>query len=116
MDEPMPVEEASLTPSTSDNFTDAQHNKQDEEVTLAVKDVFDGRQVLTLGECAILLQVIIELSEDRLQVAFTNGMKAIKLIGENPKLESALQKAWKSKGYKEIRESGELWASSLAGS
>jgi hypothetical protein len=106
-----------LTPSPSDNFTDAQHKKQDEEVTQAASDIFGEQSELsTKLECASLLGCIIDHSEGKLQAAFTNNGKAIKLMRENPKLESALKKAWRTKEYKEIRKSGELRASSLAGS
>ena len=116
MDEPVPIEEASLTPSPSDNFTDVQHNKQDEQVTLAASEIFTEKQQLSEIDCAAPLECIIDSSEGKLQVAFTNTRKAIKLMRENPKLVFALQKAWTAKDYTEIRKSGELLVSSLAGS
>ena len=118
MDEPMPVEGASLTPSTSDNFTDAEHKKKDEEVTQATSKFFAGPQDSEWSEFhyAFLLQCIIKHSEGKLQVAFMDNEKAIKLMRANPKLGSVLKKAWRAKDYKEILKSGELWASALAGS
>ena len=111
MDESMPVEEAFLTPSSSHYFTNAQHKKQDEEVTLAVSKLFAGKQELDKTDCVFLLHSIIKRSGGKLRVEFIDGDKAIKLMCENPKLESALEKAWRTKDYKEIRNS----ASSLAG-
>jgi hypothetical protein len=111
------VEEAcpGLTPSSSDNFTPAQHKIKDEAVTQAASNIFGEQSELsTKVECATLLQCIIDCSEGKLQVAFTNIGNAIKLMSENPKLESALKKAWRTKDYQEIRESGERRAS-LAG-
>ena len=115
MDEPMPMEGASLSPSSSDNFNNMQHNKQDEQVTLDASMFLAGKQQLSELDCVALLHCIINHSEGKLQVEFTNLANAIILLRENPKLESALQKAWTTKDYKEIRKSGELLASSLAG-
>ena len=111
MDEPMLVDEAP-TPSPFD-FTDAQHKKQDEEVTLAASEYLVGNELSNPLEYAFLLQCILMCSDGKLQV---DALKAKKLLQENGKLVSALEKAWKTKDYKEIRELGELWASPLAGS
>ena len=118
MDEPMPMEGAYLTPSTSDNFTDAQHKRKDEEVTQAASKFFAGQQDSEWSEFhyAFLLQCIIKHSEGKLQVAFMDNGKAIDLMRANPKLGSVLKKAWRTKDYKEIRKSGEFRASVLAGS
>ena len=110
----MIVEVASLTPSSSDNFNNQEHKIQDEKVTQAVSDAFTEERELSNGECAILLISIIKHSQGKLESI--DGEKAIELVCDKPKLKSALQKAWKTKDYKEIRESGELRASSLAGS
>ena len=115
MDEPMLVEGASLTSSSSDYFTDAQHEKKDEEVTLFVQEIFDPKQELSQAQCAILLQSIIDFSEGKLQAEYMQPARTRELLDKNPRLISALQKAWRTKNYKEIRKSGELRASSLAG-
>ena len=106
----MDEEETSLTPSSSHKFTDAHHKKKDEEVALDASIFFAAeQQELSRLDCAILLQCI-NRSEGKLQAT----VNAFQLLCENPKLESALKKAWRTKDYKEIRESGELRASSLA--
>ena len=48
-DEPKAVEEAcpGLTPSSTDNFTPAQHKIKDEEVTLEASKSFGGKQELS---------------------------------------------------------------------
>ena len=111
----MLVEGASLTSSSSDYFTDAQHEKKDEEVTLFVQEIFDPKQELSQAQCAILLQSIIDFSEGKLQAEYMQPARTRELLDKNPRLISALQKAWRTKNYKEIRKSGELRASSLAG-
>ncbi|KAF8336212.1 hypothetical protein F5887DRAFT_577598 [Amanita rubescens] len=102
-----------LTPSLSDNFTDAQHEKQDEEVALIASEYFLGQQELTMLECALLLSCIITRSEGKLKAEYTNYNIAFQLMRDNPNLESALKEAWRTKDYKEIRKSGELRASRL---
>ncbi len=114
MDEPMPMEGASLTPSSSNNFTDPQHKILDEAVTSDTSNWFAGQQELSRNDCATLLQCIINRSEGKLKGEFTNHGKAIELMSQNPKLESALKNAWRTKDYKEIRKSSELRTSSLA--
>jgi hypothetical protein len=116
MDEPMPVEEEFLTPTSPHNFTNEQHKKQDEEVTLAASKCFAVQRELCKLDCAFLLNCIIERSEGKLWVEYTDLPKIMEYMDENPKLEPALKKAWRTKDYKEIRESGEPRASSLAGS
>ncbi|KIL61714.1 hypothetical protein M378DRAFT_166489 [Amanita muscaria Koide BX008] len=106
MNESMTVEEASLTPSPSDE----QHKKQDEEVTLTALEHIAKEQQLSNPDCVFLLREIIKCSGGKLQDAFMDDDKAIKLMREKPKLKSALQKAWKTKDYKEIRELDELRA------
>jgi hypothetical protein len=113
-DEHKAVEEAPLgfAPSSSHNFTPAQHKIKD---TLEASKLFGGKQELSEAlHYAALLQCIIKSSEGKLQAAYIDNANAIELMGKNPKLESALKKAWRTKDYKEIRESGELRASSLA--
>ncbi|KAK2467168.1 hypothetical protein APHAL10511_000717 [Amanita phalloides] len=106
MDEPTPAEEASLTPSSSHNFTPPQHKEKDQEVTQDASILFGEKQELSETlECMLLLQCIVKHSDGKLHVAFTDNKKALDLIRENPKLASALKKAWKDKKYDEIRES-----------
>jgi hypothetical protein len=113
----MQVDGASLTSSPSDNFTDAQHKKQDEKVTQDASDMFLGKPELTeLIECAALLERIIDHSGGKIKDTYRNTWKAIQLMREHDELVSALKEAWMSKNYKEIRESGELRASLLASS
>lgn len=102
-----------LTPSSSDNFTPAQHKIKDEEVTQAVSEIFGEKSELSTPECAMLLECIIGGSEGKL--TSTTSVEAAKLMRKNSKLENALNKAWRTKDYHEIRESGERRAS-LAGS
>ncbi|KAF8720225.1 hypothetical protein AX14_011125 [Amanita brunnescens Koide BX004] len=97
----MDEEETSLTPSSSHKFTDAHHKKKDEEVALDASIFFAAeQQELSRLDCAILLQCI-NRSEGKLQAT----VNAFQFLCENPKLESALKKAWRTKDYKEIRES-----------
>ncbi|KAK2463741.1 hypothetical protein APHAL10511_004234 [Amanita phalloides] len=106
--DPMQVEEAlltSLTPSTSENFNSGQHKKGDEEITLAATRIFGGKRELSEIDNAVLLQCIIRRSEGKLQAAFINIENGIELMRENPKLTSALKKAWRTENYMEIRES-----------
>ena len=102
-----------LTPSSSDNFTPAQHKEKDEEVTQAASGLGESSE-LTKVECAYLLQHITEHSEEKLQ-RFADNNKAIEFIRKNSKLETALKNAWRTKNYQEIRKSGERRAS-LVGS
>ena len=104
-DEHKAVEEAPLgfAPSSSHNFTPAQHKIKD---TLEASKLFGGKQELSEAlHYAALLQCIIKSSEGKLQAAYIDNANAIELMGKNPKLESALKKAWRTKDYMEIRES-----------
>ena len=114
MNEPVPMEPASLTPSSSEKFTHAQHKEQDEKVTREASSIIEEGKELSLGECLILLKRIIKHSEGKLKQH--DSIEAGALIRNNPKLKSALQKAWGTKDYTEIRRSGVFRASSLAGS
>ncbi len=116
VDEPVPVEGTSLTPSTSDNFTDAQHKKRDEDVIKHVSAIFREHQELSVSDCMVLLYWIVKCSEGKLRDAFADVDNATRLILDNPKLECALKKAWRTKDYKEIQKSGEPRVPSLASS
>jgi hypothetical protein len=102
-----------LTPSPFDNFTDAQHEKQDEEIALIASEYFAGQQELSRLHCAFLLSCIVKRSEGKLKAEYTEYGIGCQLIRENPKLESALKEAWRTKDYKEIRKSGELRAQAV---
>ena len=116
MDEPMPTEGATLTPSSSGDLTDEQHTKQNEEVTLAALEFLPRERELSVFECAYLLHCIVECSKGKLHGAFADVPNALRLIRENPKLKFALHHAWRTKDYKEIRRSGGPHLSSLVGS
>ena len=104
----MPVERPSLASPSSDNFTIVQHDKQDQEITLASSKYFTREHPGILR-----VPSTVHHQEDKLKVAYADWFK---LMEGNLKLESALKEAWRTIDYKEIRKSGELRASSLAGS
>ncbi|KAM6499175.1 hypothetical protein JOM56_004683 [Amanita muscaria] len=103
--EPMPLDGSFLTPSSSDQFSEAQHNKQNEEVTRFALDFFTFGQPLSDGDCANLLYVIIDHSGEKLQATYKDLRKALSLVRRKPKLKDALQEAWGKRDYKEIRKS-----------
>lgn len=114
MDEPMPQDRSLLTPSSSDQFSAAQHNKLNEEITQVALVTLNGQLKLkSIIECATLLSIIVRRSEGKLRDTYTNIENAISIVRAKPNLKIALQEAWEKGDYREIRRSELLTVSKL---
>ena len=102
-----PEEAGFLTPSSSENFTDEQHEQFNKKVTEAALQNLKPDQVLSMFDCCYLLACIIE-DVRNLDQRYLVMKNALNLLENRPKLVLALEKAWRTQDYTEIRKSGKL--------